>query len=123
MTFENSEWVWMDGACIPWSHASLHVSSHALHYGAGVFEGMRCYETPEGPAVFRLDAHLDRLYASADVYGLRIPFSKEELTDAVCDLVRHCGFESCYVSPSCFFGSAKQTLTLHGFQVDVVLLA
>ena len=123
MAFDQSEWVWMDGACIPWSHASVHVSSHALHYGAGVFEGMRCYETSEGPAVFRLDAHLDRLYASADVYGMSIPYSKQQLTDAICELIRQCGFASCYVRPICYFGSESLSVNPRGCPVEVVIFA
>ena len=76
MTFDQSKWVWMNGAFVPWADATTHVSSHALHYGSGVFEGMRCYSTDDGPAVFRLDAHLNRLYTSAQVYGLEIPFER-----------------------------------------------
>ena len=68
MGFEQSKWVWMNGKLIPWSRASIHVSVHALHYGSGVFEGVRCYQTDDGPSVFRLDDHLNRLYASAEVY-------------------------------------------------------
>ncbi len=65
MTFDQTNWVWMNGEVVPWAGATIHVSAHTLHYGSGVFEGMRCYETEEGPAVFRMDAHLDRLGAAA----------------------------------------------------------
>jgi len=68
----------MNGQVIPWRNATTHVSTHALHYGSGIFEGIRCYETAAGPAVFRLDAHLDRFYASAEIYGIVIPYSREE---------------------------------------------
>ena len=73
--FEQTQWVWMDGEIVPWNDATVHVSSHALHYGTGVFEGIRCYDTEDGPAIFRADAHLKRFCASAEVYGLRIPYS------------------------------------------------
>ena len=79
MSFAQTEWVWMNGQAVRWQDATLHVSSHALHYGSGVFEGIRCYETDDGPALFRLDAHLDRLYASAAMYGLTIPYSQDEM--------------------------------------------
>jgi len=85
----------MDGRAIPWQNATTHVSAHALHYGSGVFEGMRCYETTDGPAVFRLDSHLDRLYASAEIYGIAIPFTREELTMGVDEIV-------CDVTPEPF---------------------
>src|SRR5215510_14681756 len=70
MSFDQTKWIWRNGEIIPWADANTHLSAHALHYGTGVFEGMRCYATDQGPAVFRLEAHLDRLYNSAAVYGL-----------------------------------------------------
>jgi branched-chain amino acid aminotransferase len=77
----------------------------AIHYGTGVFEGIRCYETAQGPVLFRLDAHLERFYASASVYGMRIPFARHELADAICELIWRHGFTSCYVRPICYRGS------------------
>ena len=77
----------MNGDVVPWGAATTHVSAHALHYGSGVFEGMRCYETFEGPAVFRIDAHLDRFYSSAEIYGLEIPYTRGELSEAVCEVI------------------------------------
>ena len=123
MTFDQSKWVWMNGELIPWSDATTHVSAHALHYGSGVFEGMRCYETTKGPAVFRLDAHLDRLYASAEVYGLAIPYTQAELTNAVCEVVRLNGFRSCYVRPLCYLGSRSLGVHPGDCPVEVVILA
>src|SRR5512138_2073193 len=105
MSFDEVKCVWMDGELLPWAEANIHVSAHALHYGSGVFEGIRCYETPDGPALFRLDAHLDRLYASASVYGMDIPFSHQQLSDAVCELIEQNEFKSCYVRPICYYGS------------------
>ena len=68
MSFEHTSWVWLNGRMVSWSEGKIHSSAHALHYGTGVFEGTRCYATDRGPAIFRLDAHLDRLFASAEVY-------------------------------------------------------
>src|SRR6266850_8248037 len=123
MTFTDSKWVWMDGRAIPWQNATTHVSAHALHYGSGVFEGMRCYETSEGPAVFRLDAHLDRLYASAEIYGLTIPFTREELTEGVNEIVQLNNFRSCYVRPICYVGSGSLGVHPGNNPIEVVILA
>lgn len=111
MSFDDVKSVWMSGELVPWTKANIHVSSHALHYGSGVFEGIRCYDTAEGPAVFRLEEHIDRLFASAAVHGIDIPFSRGELGAAVCQTVAANELTSCYVRPIVFFGSS--TLSLH----------
>ncbi|HEX8143094.1 MAG TPA: branched-chain amino acid transaminase [Pyrinomonadaceae bacterium] len=123
MTFDETKWVWMDGDLIPWVNATTHVSSHALHYGTGVFEGMRCYETVDGPAIFRLDAHLERLYASAEIYGIKIPYTREEMTAGICEVVRRNGFGSCYVRPICYYGSGSLSVHPRNCPVEVVILA
>ena len=123
MSFDQSKWVWCNGEIIPWQDATTHVSAHALHYGSGVFEGMRCYATEDGPAVFRLDAHLDRFYASADVYGLEIPYSREQLTAAIEELIGLHEFESCYLRPLCYFGSSSLSVHPAKCPVEVVILA
>ena len=123
MSFDESKWVWMDGQVIPWANATTHVSAHALHYGSGVFEGMRCYETIDGPAVFRLDAHLDRLYASAEIYGITIPYTPEELTRGVNEIVQLNNFRSCYVRPICYLGSGSLGVHPGNNPVQVVILA
>jgi branched-chain amino acid aminotransferase len=123
MTFDESKWVWMNGNAIPWHNATTHVSTHGLHYGSGVFEGMRCYETTEGPAVFRLDAHLDRLYASAEIYGIIIPFTREELTRGVDEIIRLNNFRSCYVRPICYLGSGSLGVHPGDNPVEVAILA
>ena len=105
MSFDQIKWVWKNGKIIPWNEAGVHPSAHVLHYGTGVFEGIRCYETPEGPAVFRLDEHIERLYASARVYGLEIPYKREELAEAVCETIRCNAFTNCYIRPLCFLDS------------------
>jgi branched-chain amino acid aminotransferase len=123
VSFEQSKWVWMNGKVVPWDNATTHVSSHALHYGSGVFEGIRCYETADGPAVFRLDAHLDRLYASSGVYGISIPYTPEELTTAISDIIRRNAFSSCYVRPLCYLGSSSLGVHPGNCPVEVVILA
>jgi len=122
MSFDQTKWIWRNGEIIPWADANTHLSAHALHYGTGVFEGMRCYATDQGPAVFRLDAHLDRLYNSAAVYGLEIPYGPEELTDAIAEVIRLNEFDSCYVRPLCYYGSS--TLGVHPAKcpVEVAIL-
>ncbi len=123
MSFEQTKWVWMNGTVVPWANATVHVSVHALHYGSGVFEGLRCYETKDGPAIFRLDAHLERLYASAKVYDIEIPYSREELADAICGVISRNEFTSCYVRPICFYGSNGLGLDPRNCPVQVVILA
>ncbi len=101
---EPADYIWMDGELVDWEDAEVHVLTHALHYGTAVFEGMRAYETREGTSVFRLDAHLDRLYSSMETYGMEIPYSQEELGDAVKNLIVENGLESCYIRPIVFHG-------------------
>ena len=122
MSFDNTQWIWMNGECIPWKDATVHVSAHALHYGSGVFEGIRCYQSADGPAAFRLDAHLERLYASADAYRMQIPFSKEELAQAVCETVSRNGFTDCYVRPICYRGSATLNVHPRNCPVEVAIM-
>jgi branched-chain amino acid aminotransferase len=121
--FAESKWVWMNGRVIPWHNATTHVSAHGLHYGSGVFEGIRCYETNDGPAVFRLDVHLDRLYASAEIHGITIPFTREEMINGVDEIVRLNNFRSCYVRPICYLGSGSLGVHPGDNPVEVVILA
>jgi branched-chain amino acid aminotransferase len=123
MPFEETKCVWMNGELVPWSSATIHVSAHGLNYGSGVFEGIRCYETTDGPAVFRLDEHLTRLYASAAVYGMEIPYSADRLAQAVRDLISENEFTSCYVRPICFYGSESLSLHPRNCPVEVVIFA
>src|SRR6202011_4452711 len=99
MSLAQTEWVWMNGEAIRWREANVHASGHVLHYGTGVFEGIRCYETVGGPAVFRLQAHLNRLYESAATYEMEIPYGPEELAEAICEIIRRNDFSSCYIRP------------------------
>ncbi len=105
MTFANIQWTWMNGEFVPWAESNVPLSTHALHYGTGVFEGIRSYAVDGEPAIFRLEAHLDRFYQSAAVYGLRIPFSSEQLTEAICGLIRRNGLTDSYIRPIAFMGA------------------
>jgi branched-chain amino acid aminotransferase len=107
MSFADVKFIWKDGEIIPWANATVHISAHALHYGSGVFEGIRCYETSDGPAVFRLGEHLERFHASAETYGFKIPFSNVELTDAMDELIVVNDLQSCYIRPIAFRGSGS----------------
>jgi branched-chain amino acid aminotransferase len=98
------ETIWMDGEFVDWEDATVHVLTHGLHYGTGIFEGVRCYDTESGPAIFRWDAHLDRLYESAKPYDMDIPHDPEELTDATIELIRREDLASCYIRPVVFYG-------------------
>jgi branched-chain amino acid aminotransferase len=112
----------MNGRVVRWQEATLHVSSHALHYGSGVFEGIRCYETDDGPALFRLDAHLDRLYASAAAYGMPIPYSQDEMADAICEVIDRNGFTGCYVRPIVYYGSSSLGVHPRNCPIEVAIL-
>src|SRR5664279_5929800 len=98
-------WIWYDGKMVPWRDATTHVLTHTLHYGMGVFEGVRCYKTVDGPAIFRLRDHTDRLFRSAHIFGMKIPFTKEVLDAAQLACVRDNKLDSCYLRPLVFYGS------------------
>ncbi len=106
MGFTPTETIWFNGRLVPWADAQVHVLAHGLHYGTGVFEGMRCYQTVAGPAVFRLDAHLDRLFQSAAAYEMTIPYSIDQLADATLALVRANRMENAYLRPIAFFDAS-----------------
>lgn len=97
--FDTTEWIWRNGEFIRWESATLHVMSHVVHYGSSVFEGIRCYRTPEGPAIFRLQEHLRRLVDSARIYRMDLPYDERTLASACHDLVLRNGLEACYLRP------------------------
>src|SRR5947207_11267920 len=99
-----TEKIWMNGELVDWAEAKVHVGVHGLHYGTGVFEGIRCYETPKGPAVFRLTDHLRRLHNSARLLYMTVPFSAEELRTASFELIAANGLDECYLRPLAFYG-------------------
>jgi branched-chain amino acid aminotransferase len=123
MEFEQARWVWMNGSFVPWHQATVHVSTHALHYGSGVFEGIRCYDTTLGPAIFRLPEHLERLCHSAQFYDLKIPYTAAQLDAAICELVRRNEFRSCYVRPIVFYGSASLGVHPRNCPIETAILA
>jgi len=113
--------IWMNGELVDWADAKIHVLSHALHYGSGVFEGIRAYETDRGPAVWHLDAHLDRMEASASIYHMELPYSKAELIQATRDVIEANGLESCYIRPIAFRGYGEMGVNPLLAPVDVVI--
>lgn len=102
--FREDAKIWSNGKIIPWQEARVHVMTHGLHYGSGIFEGIRVYNSPDGPMVFRLDDHLTRFFDSAKVYRFNMPFTQAELKQAVIDLVKVNGFQDCYLRPIAFVG-------------------
>ena len=115
--------IWMDGDLLEWSDAKIHVLTHTLHYGTGVFEGVRAYETSAGPAIFRLNDHTKRLFHSADLIGMSIPYSPEELNDAQVNIVRENKLSNAYIRPMCFYGSEGMGLRADNLKVHVCIAA
>ena len=123
MSFAGVKWVWMNGEFLPWEDANVHVSTHALHYGSGVFEGIRCYDTADGPALFRVTDHLERFVYSARTHSLKIPFAPEQIETAITELICRNGFRSCYVRPLCYRGSRELTVNSRRCPVELAILA
>jgi len=120
---EQAELIWHNGEFVPWEDAKVHVLSHALHYGTGVFEGVRAYETERGPAVFRHADHLNRLAKSAELYYLELPYSPEEIAAATRELIRRNGLGSCYIRPLAFRGYGDLGLYATDAPIDVIVAA
>jgi branched-chain amino acid aminotransferase len=117
------EKIWMNGEFVDWADAKVHVGVHGLHYGTGVFEGIRCYETPKGPSVFRLTDHLQRLHDSARLLYMKIPFSLEELRAAAFDLIAANGLDECYLRPIAFYGYGELGVHTGTNPVDTVIMS
>lgn len=115
--------IWYDGRMVPWRDAGTHVLTHTLHYGLGVFEGVRCYKTADGPAIFRLRDHTDRLYRSAQIFGMKIPYAKEEIDEAQKACVRDNKLDSCYIRPIAFYGSVAMGVAAKSNPVRVAIAA
>ncbi|UOO82915.1 branched-chain amino acid transaminase [Uruburuella testudinis] len=115
--------IWVNGELTEWREAKTHVLSHTLHYGMGVFEGVRAYETAEGPAIFRLQEHTDRLFNSAKITGMTLPFSKEAVNQAHIDVVKANNLHSCYFRPMAFYGSAKLGIAPKADDVQLIVAA
>ena len=116
-------WIWYDGKMVPWRDATTHVLTHTLHYGMGVFEGVRCYMTQSGPAIFRLRDHTERLFRSARIFGMKIPFDVETLMEAQRACVRDNKLEGCYIRPIAFYGSVAMGVAAKSNPVLVAIAA
>jgi len=118
---EQAELIWLNGEFVPWQEAKVHVLSHGLHYGTGVFEGIRCYETGDGSAIFRHRDHLERLHRSAQLYYMEVPYSIEELRSATHELIGRNGLRSCYIRPLAFRGYGEMGLYAKSAPIDVTI--
>jgi branched-chain amino acid aminotransferase len=123
MGFTPTEKIWFNGTLVPWDEARVHVLAHGLQYGTGVFEGMKSYPTADGPAIFRLDAHLERFYKSAELYDLTIPYTQAALTDASLEVVRVNKLEAAYLRPVAFFDAGTLSVWTKECQVAVAIAA
>lgn len=121
MALTPTKYVWMDGKFVSWKDAKVHVLTHTLHYGFGVFEGIRCYETPDGPAVFRLRDHMKRFLRSAKIIGMKIPYALSELCEAVKETIRKNRIKECYIRPIAFYGYGVMGLNPQGAPVNVAI--
>jgi branched-chain amino acid aminotransferase len=115
--------IWYDGKMVPWRDATTHVLTHTLHYGMGVFEGERAYKTDKGTAIFRLQEHTDRLFRSAHIMGMNMPYSKDEINEATLAAVRDNNLETAYVRPMCFYGSEGMGLRADNLNTHVIIAA
>jgi branched-chain amino acid aminotransferase len=115
--------IWYDGKMVPWRDANTHVLTHTLHYGLGVFEGLRAYETAQGPAIFRLQEHTDRLFNSAHIFMMKIPYDKATLMQAQCDVVKQNKLSSAYIRPIAFYGAEAMGLSARTLSVHVAIAA
>ncbi|HEX9164942.1 MAG TPA: branched-chain amino acid transaminase [Gemmatimonadales bacterium] len=116
-----TEWIWHDGAFVRWEDAQVHVLAHSMQFGSSAFEGVRCYSTPQGPAIFRLEDHLRRLIASCRIYRTEVPYSLEELVAACCDLVERNGLHACYIRPMVLRGYGAAGMVPFASPVEVYL--
>ena len=123
-TTAKSDYIWLNGEMIPWVDAKIHVMSHALHYGTSVFEGVRCYETNKGPAIFRHKEHAQRLLNSAKIYRFPVPYSLEEIMEATRQVIKKNNLKSAYIRPLAFIGDVGMgVIPPAGYQTDVMIAA
>jgi branched-chain amino acid aminotransferase len=120
---QQTEKIWMNGELVDWADATIHVGTHGLHYGTGVFEGIRCYETEKGPAVFRLDDHLRRLENSARLLSMPLPFTLDDFRAACLELIQANGLPECYLRPICFFGYGELGVAARDNPVECVIMS
>ena len=115
--------IWLNGKFVNWNDAKVHFLTHALHYGSGVFEGIRCYKTKKGPEIFRLDDHIERLYDSEKIFGSSIPYTKTKIREAIINLVKVNNLSECYIRPLVFLGYGKMGLNTKGCPVELGIAA
>ena len=115
--------IWTDGKLIPWREANIHVLTHSLHYGMGVFEGIRAYKTPQGTAIFRLPEHVKRLFNGTKIFQMNMPYSPEEITKGIVDVVNSNKLEACYIRPIIFIGSQKLGISPKGNTIHTAIAA
>ena len=113
--------IWMNGKLVPYKNAKVHVLTHALHYSTAIFEGIRCYNTPRGPMIFRLPEHVDRLFKSAKMYSMKIPYSKKEISDAIIKTVKVNKLKECYIRPIAYYGHGVMGLTPTPNKMEVAI--
>ncbi len=121
MPFEKVEKIWMNGELVNWDDAKIHVLSHVVHYGSSVFEGARCYKTKNGPAIFRLETHTRRLFNSAKIYRMDIPYSEEEINRVIIDLIKTNKLDECYIRPVVYRGYEQLGVDPTGCPVEVCI--
>ena len=121
MAMPQSEKIWFNGSLINWDDAKIHVLSHVVHYGSSIFEGIRCYNTEKGPAVFRLQDHVNRLFESAKIYRMEIPYTREEVFDAILETIRINKLQECYIRPVAFRGYGSLGVNPLDCPTDVVI--
>lgn len=122
MGFPKADWIWFNGRLVPWDEATVHVTTHALHYGSSVFEGLRAYGTSKGPAIFCLDEHVKRLFNSCKIFRIQVPYSEEEIKQAIIETVRANGHRACYIRPLVFRGSEGFNLDARSYPVEVAII-
>ena len=113
--------IWMNGELVDWDKANVHILTHTLHYGMGVFEGIRAYETADGPGIFRLTDHIQRLFRSAQILGMELPYTVEQIIDATKETVRSTGLPGCYIRPIAYFGYGEMGLNVLPCSVDMAI--
>ncbi|MEW6610228.1 MAG: branched-chain amino acid transaminase [Patescibacteria group bacterium] len=118
---QETKFIWMNGNFIPWQDAKIHVLAHALHYGTGVFEGIRTYATAKGPAVFQLEKHIDRFLYGASCLRMQVPYTKQQLMEAVAATIRKNGIKECYVRPIMYYGYGELRVNPAGCPVDAAI--
>jgi branched-chain amino acid aminotransferase len=121
MPYQKTEKIWFNGNLLNWDDSKIHVLTHTLHYGSGTFEGIRCYHTSKGHAIFRLKEHVDRMFNSAEMIKMKIPYSREEIMKAIIETVKVNKVQSCYIRPIAYFGYGEMGLLTKNCKVDVAI--